>query len=81
MPAKNLKIGEILVAQGVLSLNQRYAAVKAQSATGRRIGEVLLAGGQITERDLAVALREQQRLRGLTPRRGAQQSGRGAGRL
>src|SRR3989338_7207200 len=51
-----LKLGEILIKQGVITEDQLNAAIKAQQKTKERIGEILLKSGTITEGDMALAL-------------------------
>ena len=51
-----LKLGEILIKQGVITEDQLNAAIKAQQKTKERIGEILLKSGIITEGDMALAL-------------------------
>ena len=52
-------LGEILVAQGVLTAEHLVAALEAQAAAGQRLGEFLVSKRVLTERDLAGLLAEQ----------------------
>lgn len=54
-----LKIGEILLKQGLLTQNELVKAIDAQKTRKGRLGEVLLALGLITEEDLVSALARQ----------------------
>lgn len=58
-PSESPRIGDLLVANGVLTDEQIDAALREQRRTGSRIGEVLLHSGAISENDLIVALAEQ----------------------
>jgi hypothetical protein len=60
-----MRLGDILIAQGVLSFNQRSAALRRQGATGKTFGETLLRMGMVDTGQLSVALREQKRMRRL----------------
>ena len=50
------KLGEALVAMGVITTAELDEALHQQRADGRRLGEILLAKGRITRDDLAAAL-------------------------
>ncbi len=54
-----LKIGEILLKQGLLTQNQLVKAIDTQKTRKGRLGEVLLFLQMITEEDLAAALAKQ----------------------
>ena len=60
-----MKLGDILIAQGVLSFNQRSDALRRQGGTGEILGRVLLRMGMVTPEQLQVALREQKRMKRL----------------
>lgn len=53
------EIGAILVANGVITVNQLEAALIEQLEDGRRIGEILCANGWACEDDIAHAFAEQ----------------------
>ena len=57
-----LRFGEILLAQGVVAPRRLEAALEAQKSSGRRVGEELVAGGQIAAREVAEALWLQHKL-------------------
>ncbi|HEX4835701.1 MAG TPA: ATPase, T2SS/T4P/T4SS family [bacterium] len=52
-------IGQILLAQGVLSRDQLAKALELQQATGGRLGRILVKMGVVTEGQLARALAQQ----------------------
>ncbi len=52
----HLKLGELLIKQGLITESQLQEAIEAQKQQKGRIGEVLLKLGMITEADLAMAL-------------------------
>ena len=54
-----LRIGDLLVREGLISMDQLSDALTASAATGQRVGQIALAKGWITPRDLAQALAEQ----------------------
>ncbi|UVE67360.1 glycosyl transferase family protein [Burkholderia pyrrocinia] len=54
-----LKIGEILVGWGVVSLEQLQASLEKQLTCGRRLGELLIEGCAISTESLADAIAEQ----------------------
>jgi cellulose synthase/poly-beta-1,6-N-acetylglucosamine synthase-like glycosyltransferase len=60
--AEPRKLGEVLVALGLVSESQIDEALDVQARTGDRLGEVLLHSGVIDERELAGALADQLRL-------------------
>ncbi|MGQ0549739.1 MAG: ATPase, T2SS/T4P/T4SS family [Armatimonadota bacterium] len=53
------RLGEILVANNLLTLEQLQNAVHAQSQSGRRLGQVLVDRGDVSEDDIAWALSNQ----------------------
>ncbi len=59
VPEPRTPIGKLLVSQGLLSSEQLGQALTAQTATGERLGEVLVSLGQISDRVLAKVLAEQ----------------------
>ncbi|NLY70774.1 MAG: hypothetical protein GX076_03715 [Clostridiales bacterium] len=54
-----LKLGEMLVRSGVISQEAMSQALKEQKGSGKRIGEILIEGGYITERQLIDSLSSQ----------------------
>lgn len=54
-----LPLGELLVERGLLSALQLELALKEQQRTGRRLGEVLVGLGFVSEQALATMLLEQ----------------------
>lgn len=53
------KLGDILVANMFITEDQLESALKAQDETGRRLGQILVERGQVSEDDLAWALSNQ----------------------
>ena len=54
-----LKLGEILVKEGIITRNQLDEVIKVQAKEGGRLGEILLKMGIATEEDIVVALGKQ----------------------
>ena len=54
-----LKLGEILVKEGIITRNQLDEVIKVQAKEGGRLGEILLKMGITTEEDIVVALGKQ----------------------
>ncbi len=52
-------LGEILIADGLLSKEELKAALKTQRESGERLGKILVKQGLLTEKDLVRALSEQ----------------------
>ncbi len=50
------KLGEILVAEGVVGQNQVAEALKIQERTGERLGEILVKAGYTTETEIVKTL-------------------------
>jgi hypothetical protein len=59
----SLRIGQVLLAQGLIAQRRLEAALASQPESGRRIGEELVARGQIAAREVAEALWLQHKLR------------------
>lgn len=59
MSRKGMKLGEILVQDGLLTTGQIELALEIQKSTGQFFGNILLQKGWITERQLLNALSEQ----------------------
>jgi type IV pilus assembly protein PilB len=57
--ARPVRLGEVLLDAGLVTGSQLAAALAAQSETGRRLGDQLVASGVLDERDLARALARQ----------------------
>lgn len=55
----HLKLGEILVKEGLITEEQLAKAIQAQKQEGKRIGEVLLKLGLVSEKDIVVTLGKQ----------------------
>jgi len=53
---KKLRIGDILIVQGVISEEQLSAALKIQQKTKRRLGDILIEAGYTSEDEIARAL-------------------------
>ncbi len=58
-PATRTRIGQILLAQGVVTSEQLAQAIAAQGESGRRLGEVLVDLHIVTQRQVAAALAHQ----------------------
>jgi type IV pilus assembly protein PilB len=58
-PQNRKRLGEVLVAQSLLSDEQLQAALADQAGSGKRLGEYLVDSGILEERDLAAALASQ----------------------
>ncbi|MFC1630942.1 GspE/PulE family protein [Candidatus Omnitrophota bacterium] len=54
-----LKLGEILVKEGIITEEQLQKAIQVQKREGRRIGEVLVKLGLVNEKDIVVTLGKQ----------------------
>ena len=54
-----LKLGEMLVKEGLITKDQLQKAVQTQKEEGKRIGEVLIKMGLVTEKDIVVCLGKQ----------------------
>jgi type IV pilus assembly protein PilB len=51
-----LKLGDLLVASGLVSREQLHEALTRQHETGGRLGDLLVAQGLVTEQDIVVAV-------------------------
>jgi MSHA biogenesis protein MshE len=58
-PVAKLRLGELLIEQGVLTAEQLEAALQQQRSSGVRLGKILIGQGLLSERALAVALSRQ----------------------
>jgi len=54
-----LKLGELLIKEGLITEEQLQKAITAQKQEGTRIGEVLVKLGLVTEKDIVVTLGKQ----------------------
>ena len=59
MPAERKRLGEILIARGLVSEEQVQEALALGRTSGLRIGEALVRLGHVTEEDVMQALAEQ----------------------
>jgi len=55
----HLKLGELLIKEGLISEEQLQKAIFAQKQEGKRIGETLVKLGLVTEKDIVVTLGKQ----------------------
>ncbi len=62
MKPRRIRIGELLVAHGVLAREQVETALATQKATGRKLGQTLVELGYVTEDELLRFLSEQLQL-------------------
>jgi type IV pilus assembly protein PilB len=68
------KLGEILLAMGVVTAQQVDAAAELQSRSGKRMGRILVENGTITDADLLGALSRQFKIPHLALRAGLYES-------
>ncbi len=54
-----LKLGELLIKEGIITQQQLEEVIKVQAQEGGRLGEILLKLGFVTEEDVVVALGKQ----------------------
>ncbi|MBN2096860.1 MAG: Flp pilus assembly complex ATPase component TadA [Candidatus Omnitrophica bacterium] len=59
MRKSRLKLGELLVKEGLITNEQLEKAIAVQKQEGKRIGEVLVRLGLVTEKDIVVTLGKQ----------------------
>jgi hypothetical protein len=57
--AAKMRIGDLLVSEGLITPEQLTAALGRQASSGRRLGRVLVDMGYVSERDVAMAIGEQ----------------------
>lgn len=57
------RLGQILIAKGLISATQLDAAIAAQFVNRKRLGEVLIEQGLLTQKQLSKALKKQSSLR------------------
>ncbi len=56
---RKLRLGDMLVNDGIINSDQLTKALEAQKGTGRKLGEVLVDEGILTEKEIAQALSNQ----------------------
>uniref|UniRef100_UPI004055CA7D GspE/PulE family protein n=1 Tax=Acetatifactor sp. TaxID=1872090 RepID=UPI004055CA7D len=56
---KKLRLGDMLVNDGIINSDQLTKALEAQKGTGRKLGEVLVDEGILSEKEIAQALSNQ----------------------
>ena len=59
---KKLRLGDVLINNGVITIDQLKQALEAQKGTGRMLGEVLVDEGFLTAEEIAQALSNQMHL-------------------
>ncbi len=52
------RIGDLLIARGLITTDDLRAALEEQRVTGRKLGDILITAGKITSRDLVDVLSE-----------------------
>ncbi|GAB4326684.1 MAG: GspE/PulE family protein [Candidatus Zixiibacteriota bacterium] len=52
------RIGDLLIAKGLITTDDLRAALEEQRITGRKLGDILVAAGKVTSRDLVDILSE-----------------------
>lgn len=70
---EKIRLGDMLIQQGLLTSNQLTDALTEQKATGRKLGRIIVDSGVVTEEAISKALARQLQaefidLRGFTPR-------------
>ena len=63
--AAKMRIGDLLVSEGLITPEQLSAALSKQASSGRRLGRLLVDLGFVSERDVALAIGEQLGIRGI----------------
>lgn len=71
-PPQKIRLGDLLIEQGLLTQEQLTAALEQQRATGRKLGRIFVDSGYVTEEGISRALARQLRapfidLRGFKP--------------
>ena len=56
---ENVRLGDILLAKGIITAAQIEEGLKLQDATGKKLGQVIVDRGWVTEQDILKALSEQ----------------------
>ncbi len=57
------RLGQVLLAKGLITDTQLNAAIQLQAGSGKRLGEILIEQGHLSSRQLARSLSRQNRLR------------------
>ncbi|MGH1537498.1 MAG: ATPase, T2SS/T4P/T4SS family [Gammaproteobacteria bacterium] len=55
----NLRLGDILLAKGIITASQIEEGLKLQEATGKKLGQVIVDRGWVSEQEILKALSEQ----------------------
>lgn len=55
----NLRLGDILLAKGIITAEQIEEGLKLQEVTGKKLGQVIVDRGWVTEQDILKSLSEQ----------------------
>ncbi len=71
-PPQKIRLGDLLIEQGLLTQEQLKASLDQQKATGRKLGRIFVDSGYVTEEGISQALARQLRapfidLRGFKP--------------
>ncbi len=59
MGRKKLRIGDALIKEGLINEDQLRKALMLQKKTGKRLGEILIEMGAVTEKDIVMVLAKQ----------------------
>ena len=60
-PPQRIRLGDLLIQEGLLTTEQLGHALDEQKRTGRKLGRIIVDGGHVTEEDIAKALARQLR--------------------
>jgi MSHA biogenesis protein MshE len=60
-PPQRIRLGDLLIQEGLLTSEQLGLALDEQKRTGRKLGRIIVDGGHVTEEDIAKALARQLR--------------------
>ena len=60
-PPQRIRLGDLLIQEGLLTNEQLGLALDEQKRTGRKLGRIIVEGGHVTEEDIAKALARQLR--------------------
>ncbi len=61
-PPQKVRLGDLLIQQGLLSEEQLKLALERQKATGRKLGRIFVESGYVTEEGISQALARQLRI-------------------
>ncbi len=61
-PPQKVRLGDLLIQQGLLSEEQLKLALEQQKATGRKLGRIFVESGYVTEEGISQALARQLRI-------------------